>query len=97
MMYDKSYKFSLITLTGVSFTWDAFFGSSFSSSFSVWSEDVYSKKKFGLSSFEILPVMAFKLGRSLYVKIAASTRSKRFKLNPFILSLGKFLLVTVNF
>ena len=41
--------------------------------------------------------MAFKLGWSLYVKIAASTRSKRFKLNPFILSLGKFSLVTVNF
>ena len=41
--------------------------------------------------------MAFKLGWFLYVKIAAYTRSKRFKLNPFILSLGKFLLVTVNF
>ena len=36
--------------------------------------------------------MAFKLGWFLYVKIAASTRSKRFKLNKL-----KFLLVTVNF
>ena len=35
--------FYLVTLTGTSFTWDVFSGSSFSSSFNVWSKDVYSK------------------------------------------------------
>ena len=41
-------------------------------------------------------ITAFKLRGFLYFKIAASTRSKRFKLKPFVLSLGKFLLVTVS-
>ena len=40
--------------------------------------------KLGLSSFEILPLIAFKLERFLCFKIAASTGSKRFKLKPFV-------------
>ena len=35
--------FSLITLTGISFSWDVFFGANFSSSFNVLSMDVYLK------------------------------------------------------
>ena len=38
-------------LTGISFTWDAFVVSNFSISFNVWSKDVHSKWKFGLSSY----------------------------------------------
>ena len=81
--------FSFITLTGISVTWDVSFRSSFSSSFDVWSKDVYSKI---LNSFEILRLIAFKLGWLLYFKIADSTWSKR----PFVLSLGKFLLLIVS-
>ena len=40
--------------------------------------------------------MVFKLGWSLYFKIAASTGSKRFKLKPFAFHLGKFLSVRVS-
>ena len=36
--------FSLITLVGVSFTWNVFVEFNFSSSFNVWSKDVYSKE-----------------------------------------------------
>ena len=78
--------FSFVTLTGISLTWDVFFGSSFASSFKVWSKDVYSKWKFGLSSFEVLPLIAFKLGWFLYFKIVASTESKILKLKPFVIS-----------
>ena len=85
--------FSLISLTAVSFTWDVFFGSIFSSSFNVWSKDVYSKEKFGLSSFEILPLIAFKLRWFFCFKIAASTGSKRFKLKPFIFTVSKYLTI----
>ena len=53
-------------------------------------------KNFELSIFEILPLIAFKLGRLLYFKIAASTESKRFMLKSFVFSLGSFLLVTVS-
>ena len=41
-------------------------------------------------------ITAFKLRGFLYFKTAASTRSKRFKLKQFVLSLGNFLLVTVS-
>ena len=51
--------------------------------------------KLGLSGFEILPLIAFKLRWFLCFKIAASTGSKRFKLKPFVF-LGKFLLVMVS-
>ena len=88
--------FSLITLTGISFTWDAFFGSNYSSSFKVWSKDIYSKRKLGLSSFDILHLITFKFGQFLYFEIAVSTGSKIFKLKPFALFLGKFSLVRVS-
>ena len=51
--------FYLITWTGIWFIWDAFFGSNFLSSFNVWSKHVYSKWKFGFSSSDILPLIAF--------------------------------------
>ena len=51
--------FTLVTLTGISFIWDAFFGSNFFSSFNVWSKHVWSKWKFGLSSSDILLLIAF--------------------------------------
>ena len=44
----------------------------------VWSKDVYSKWKFGLSSFYILPLIAFKLELFSYFEIEASIGSKRF-------------------
>ena len=88
--------FSLITLTGISFTWDAFFGSNYSSSFKVWSKDIYSKLKFRLSSFDILPLIAFKLGPFLCFKIAVSKGSKIFKLKLFAFFLGKFSLVRIS-
>ena len=62
----------------------------------MFDQRMYIQKKFGLSSFGILPLIAFKLGRFLYFKIAASRGSKRFKLKPFVFSLGKFLLVMVS-
>ena len=58
----------------------------FSSSFNVWSKDLYSKWKFRLSSFDILPLIAFKLEQFLYFEIAASIGSKRFRLKPFFFS-----------
>ena len=83
------YLFSLITWTRISSTWDVTFGSSFSSSFNVWSKNVYWKEKFGLSSFEILPLIALKFGWFLYFKISAFIGSKSFKLKPSVFSLGK--------
>ena len=64
--------------------------------FDLRSKDVYSKWKFGLSSFAILPPIAFKLRRFLYFQITAYIGSKRFKLKPFVFFLGKFLLVRVS-
>ena len=45
MMNEKYYRslFSLITLTGLSFSWDVLIGYNFLVSFNVWSKDVYSK------------------------------------------------------
>ena len=48
--------FSFITLTGISFTWNALFGSNVSNLFNVWFKDVYLNWKLGLSSFDILPL-----------------------------------------
>ena len=48
---------SLITLPGI-------FGSNFSSSFNAGYNNVHSKRKFGLCSFDILPLIAFKGGLS---------------------------------
>lgn len=62
----KCLLFPLIILTGVLFTWDVFYVSNLSSSFNVWFEDVYSKWKFGVPSFDVLPLTAFKLGWFLY-------------------------------
>ena len=59
-------------------------------------------KNFELSSFEILPLIAFKLGRLYTLRFysffytAASTESKRFMLKSFVFSLGSFLLFTVS-
>ena len=88
--------FSLITFTGISFSWDVFFRSYFSSSFNFWSKDVYLREEFGLSNFEILPLIAIKVEWFIYFKIAASTGSRIFKWKPFVFSLGKLLLVTVS-
>ena len=63
------------TLTGISFPWYTSFGSKFSSSFNVWSKDEYSK---WTPSFDMLPLIAFKLRWFLYFEIAASTGSNRF-------------------
>ena len=64
--------------------------------FNFWSKDAYLKEEFGLSNFEILPLIAIKVEWFIYFKIAASTGSKIFKLKPFVFSLGKLLLVTVS-
>ena len=56
----------------------------FLSSRNIWSKVVYSKVKFGLSSFDILHLIAFKFGWFLFFEIPASLRSKRFKLKPFV-------------
>ena len=45
----------------MSFVCAALLGSEFSSSFNVWSEDVYSDLKTGLSNFDILLIIAFKV------------------------------------
>lgn len=45
----------------MSFVCAALLGSEFSSSFNVWSEDVYSDLKRGLSNFDILLIIAFKV------------------------------------
>ena len=58
--------------------------------------DLRISKKFGLFSFEILHLIAFKLGWFLYFEIAAPIRSKKFKLKPFVFFLGKILLVRVS-
>ena len=96
-MYEKAIicLFSLITLTGMSITCNYFFETNFSSSFSVWSKNVYSKWKLGLSRFEVLPLVAFKL-EWLYFEIAASTGSQRFTLKRFVFVIGKLSLVRVS-
>ena len=71
----------------MSFACEALLGSEFSSSFNVWSEDVYSDLKRGLSNLDILLIIAFKFEWFLYFKISASIGFKRWKLKSFCFSL----------
>ena len=52
----------------------------------MFDQRMYIQKKFELSSFQILLI----IGWFSYFKTTAATGSKRFKLKPFVFSLGSF-------